>query len=209
MHKPLNSNYPQNIRNKVAREAANLIYIGIEKEFKQAKLKAAKTHRVHFLPTNLEVAIALDKIADEREGAERKRQLIRRRRQALKIMKILEAHSPVLIGSVWRGTAHRGSDIDITIYHNKPKEILKTIKQNDLEVIRTGWTSVIKQGNKKASFHIHIKTATDEVELVIRNPEEANYRRKCEIYGDLITGLQIQELERILKENPRQKFVPY
>ena len=210
MREPLNSIYSPSLRKKVAREAANLIYVGIEKEYKQAKLKAAKTHRVQFLPTNLEVAKALDEIADEKEGAERRRQLIQRRRQALELMKILEAYSPVLVGSVWRGTAHHESDIDITIYHDDPNEILETIKRNDLEVTLTEWASVIKQGNKKTSFHIHLKLPTDEeAELVIRNPEEANHRRRCEIYGDLITGLQIQELEKILQEDPSQKFVPY
>jgi hypothetical protein len=42
-------------RKRVAREAANLRYYGAEKEYKQAKLKAAKTFRFHFKPTNLEV----------------------------------------------------------------------------------------------------------------------------------------------------------
>jgi predicted nucleotidyltransferase len=58
-------------RTKVAREAANLIYSGIEKEYKQAKLKAAEAVGSHFLPTNLEVAIELDRMAEEREGHER------------------------------------------------------------------------------------------------------------------------------------------
>jgi hypothetical protein len=42
-------------RKRVAREAANLLYYGAKKEYKQAKLKAAKTFRLHFMPTNLEV----------------------------------------------------------------------------------------------------------------------------------------------------------
>jgi hypothetical protein len=42
-------------RKRVAREATNLRYYGAEKEYKQAKLKAAKTFRLHFKPTNLEV----------------------------------------------------------------------------------------------------------------------------------------------------------
>ncbi len=41
-------------RKGVAREAANLLYCGAEKEYEQAKLKAARTFRLHFMPTNLE-----------------------------------------------------------------------------------------------------------------------------------------------------------
>jgi len=54
-----------NLRRKVSKEAASLLYFGAEKEYKQAKLKAAKTFGVHFLPSNLEVAIEFDKIAEE------------------------------------------------------------------------------------------------------------------------------------------------
>lgn len=198
------------MRKKVAREAANLIYTGIEKEYKQAKLKAAQTHGIHLLPTNLEVAMALDEIAEEKEGKERKERLTRRRRQALELMKILEAYTPVLVGSVWRGTAHRESDIDIEVYHDNPNEVLETIKLNDLKVTRTEWTSVTKRGIKKTSFHIHLTLSSHEqVEIIVRSIEEINRERKCEIYGDLITGLNKKRLEEILQKNPDQRFVPY
>lgn len=198
------------LQQKVARETANLIYHGIEKEYKQAKLKAAKTLGVNFLPTNLEVAKALDEIAQEKEGARRTERLIQMRRHALQLMKIVEDYNPVLVGSVWRGTAHHGSDIDIAIYHNDPDKILETTKQNNLTVTQTEWTTVTNRGIKKTSFHIHLKLQTDEeAELVVRNPTEADHQQRCEIYGDLITGLHIQELEKILQENPDQKFVPY
>ena len=58
---------------KIAREAATLLYFGAEKEYKQAKLKAARTFGVHFLPSNLQVALELDKIAEENEGPCQKR----------------------------------------------------------------------------------------------------------------------------------------
>ena len=44
-------------RKKVTIEAATLLYDGVEKEYKQAKLKAAKTFGLHYMPTNLEVAL--------------------------------------------------------------------------------------------------------------------------------------------------------
>jgi predicted nucleotidyltransferase len=63
-------------REKVTREAATLIYSEIKKEYKQAKIKAAKTFGLHYMPTNLEVAIELDKIAEENEGPARTERLI-------------------------------------------------------------------------------------------------------------------------------------
>ena len=91
----MNLQNPQILRRKVAREAASLLYSGIEKEYKQAKLKAARTLGVKFVPTNLEVAVELDRIAEEREGAERQERLIRMRKEALQLMSILRAYNPI------------------------------------------------------------------------------------------------------------------
>ena len=113
---------------RVAREAATLLYFGAEKEYKQAKEKAAKTLGTHFLPSNMEVALELDKIAEENEGAKRIERLIQMRNEALKIMKLLDAYCPVLIGSVWRGTIKQGSDIDIAVYTDEPEEIVQILK---------------------------------------------------------------------------------
>lgn len=205
----LSSSDPLSLRKKVAREAANLLYFGVEKEYKQAKLKAAETLGVRFLPANFEVAIEFDRIAEENEGAARKKRLIEMRKQALKLMKILKLYYPVLIGSVWRGTIHRGSDIDITIYHDEPKGALEVIKQNNLRIVRTEWTSVTKDGLKKASFHIYLELSSKEkAEIIVRSSEEADCEETCEIYGDAKAGLRLQELEKILQENPAKKFVP-
>jgi predicted nucleotidyltransferase len=206
----LNLNDSLSLRRKVAKEAAGLLYFGVEKEYKQAKLKAAKTFGVHFLPTNLEVAIELDKIAEENEGAARQKRLIRMRKEALRLMKILEEYTPVLIGSVWRGTINRESDTDIAVYHDEPAEVLKLIKQNNLKVTKTERTTVTKQGLKKTSLHIYLESSTKEkAEIVVRSPEEIGCKGKCEIYGDTITGLRIQELEKVLEENSTQRFVPF
>ncbi len=198
------------LRRKVAREAASLLYLGVEKEYKQAKLKAAKTFVVHFLPTNLEVAIEFDKIAEENEGLARQKRLIQMRREALKLMKILREYNPILIGSVWRGTIHHESDIDVAVYHDEPDDILKTLKQNNLKILQSEWVTVVKQGQRKTSFHIYLESpAKEKAEIVVRSFEEFHRKEKCEIYGDEITGLHIQELKKVLKENPTRRFVPF
>lgn len=200
----------KDMRRKVAKEAANLIYFGVEKEFKQAKLKAAKTFGTHFLPTNLEVAIELDRIAEDNEGAARRERLIQMRQEALKAMKILRAYNPVLVGSVWRGTIHRESDVDVAVYHNEVAEVLKILEKNSFNILRTEWVTVTKRGQKKTSFHIHMESqAKVKFEIVVRNPEEADKREKCEIYGDEVVGLRIRELEKLLKENPLKRFTPF
>jgi predicted nucleotidyltransferase len=198
-----------NLRRKIAREAATLLYFGAEKEYKQAKLKAAKTLGAHFLPSNLEVAVELDKISEALEGPTRKERLIQMRKEALKIMKPLRTYDPVLIGSVWRGTIRQGSDIDITLCHGVPDEILDVLKKNGFKTSKTEWISTTKKGKPETAFHIYIETSSKQtMELVVRSLEEAGRRRKCEIFGDELKGLKTQELEHLLKENPLQKFFP-
>jgi predicted nucleotidyltransferase len=197
------------LKHRVAREAATLLYFGEEKEYKQAKTKAAQTLGTHFLPSNLEVALELDKIAEEHEGAKRRERLIEMRKEALKIMRLLSAYCPVLIGSVWRGTIRQGSDIDIAAYTDTPQEIVDRLKAKGIKVLKTTWTTVNKQGANLSSFHIYSEThGKHGLEIVVRSQEEAGKKRKCETFGDQIKGLNIKELKKILENNSTQQFIP-
>jgi predicted nucleotidyltransferase len=197
------------LKYRVAREAATLLYFGAEKEYKQAKEKAAETLGTHFLPSNLEVALELDKIAEENEGSKRKERLIEMRKEALKIMKLLDHYCPVLIGSVWRGTIKHGSDVDIAVYTDDPEIIVNTLKAEGVRVLKTSWTTVNKRGATLESFHIYGETSAKYgLEIVARSKEEAGKKRKCEIFGDEMKGLNIKELRKVLDYNPTQQFIP-
>jgi len=199
----------QNLKRRVAQEAATLLYFGIEKEYKQAKLKAAKTLRTSFLPTNLEVALELDRTAEENEGPARTERLIQMRKEALRLMRILKPFDPVLVGSVWRGTIHHESDIDIAIHRDNPEAVLKLLKQDGVKVTQTESVTVTKKGKRKGSFHIYAElSAHEKTEIKVCDPNEAEVREKCEIYGDEITGLSTQELGKLLSENPAKRFLP-
>jgi predicted nucleotidyltransferase len=196
-------------RKKVTREAATLLYSGAEKEYKQAKLKAAKIYNLHYMPTNLEVAMELDQIAEENEAPTRQERLVRMREEGLRVMKMLARYDPVLVGSVWRGTIHHESDIDIIVRHDEPLDILKLLEENRLVITGRERTAVTKKGKTKNTFHIHINLPIQvKLEVIVHSPEEPCLGQECEIYGDEITGLHIQELEKLLKEDPRRRFVP-
>jgi predicted nucleotidyltransferase len=197
------------LKRRVAREAATLLYFGAEKEYKQAKDKAAQTMGTHFLPSNLEIALELDKIAEENEGEKRKDRLIEMRKEALYVMKLLSTFYPVLIGSVWRGTIKQGSDIDIAVYNDDPQTILNILKADGVKITKTAWTTVNKKGATMESFHIYAQTQTKHgLEIVARATEEVHRKRRCETFGDELKGLNIRELERILDNNPTQQFIP-
>jgi len=199
----------KSLRRRVAREAAVLLYTSQEKEFKQAKKQATETLGIRVLPSNSEVAEELDKIAEEKEGPPRKELLFQMRKEALQIMETLKDFSPKLVGSVWRGTAHQNSDIDILTFSEDPKAVLNQLQKNKYTIGSSEWRSVTKRGKKVSSFHIHfILPSGHEAEVVVRSPEKMGVLERCEIYGDVVTGLSHSQLLRVLKEKPLQKFVP-
>ena len=197
------------LRSRVAREAALLLYTSQEKEYKQAKKRAAEILGIRALPSNIEVAEELDRIAEEREGSQRKEMLLRMRREAREIMETLREFNPRLVGSVWRGTARRNSDIDILTYSQDSAQVLQRLQEHNFVAESSEWRSVTKEGQKQASFHVHLPFSSgDRAEVVVRSPDCLGQPERCETYGDVKTGLNLEQLKKVLKENPLQKFAP-
>jgi len=196
-------------RRRVAREAARLLYTGTAEEYKQAKEEAARSLGVKAMPSNYEVAVELDHRAEEVEGEERRRLLLKLRHVALKIMRLLREFDPLLVGSVWRGTARKGSDVDISIYTSQPDEAVARLRAADLSIKDIEEMVVTKTGQPKRSLHISVVLGDgDEAEVVVRPPEEKGEIERCEIYGDPKKGLSLTELEKLMRVDPLRKFVP-
>lgn len=196
------------LRRRVAREAALLLYTMQEKEFKQAKERASRILGLRIMPTNLEVAEELDSIADENEGFERKKRLIYMRKEALEIMKSLREFNPRLIGSVWRGTANKNSDIDIVVFSQNKDLITDILHRKGFKIVRTEYTPTKKDGSDEV-LHIFISLPSgDEAEVVVKDLEDMYGEERCEIYGDQKKGLSINQLSKVLKNNPLQRFLP-
>jgi len=132
------------------------------------------------------------------------------RREALQIMKALRDFHPRLIGSVWRGTAHKDSDIDIVTFSSQPATVLHKLENEGFKALKTEWQSAPKLVKKEKSFHIYLELPSgNEAEVVVRSLERINQKERCEIYGDTVTGLNYEQLERLLEEDPLQRFTPY
>jgi predicted nucleotidyltransferase len=83
------------------------------------------------------------------------------------------------------------------------------MKKNDFKVLHNEWVISTEHGERKESFHIYSESPTGEkVEIIVRSPEEAERREKCDVYGDEITGLGVCELRKLLDESPTQQFLP-
>lgn len=198
-----------NLRQKVAKETALLLYTEQRKEYKQAKKQATETLGARIMPTNREVADELDKLAEEIEGDAKRERLVQMRKEALKIMQALEKFKPRLIGSVWRGTANKNSDIDILLHHSGLDQIIHVLQENAFNITHTKRQTTTKQGIRKTSFHIYLTLQSDHTaEIVIKDTEKKDASEKCEIYLDEITGLTLENLKQVLENYPTQTFIP-
>lgn len=192
---------------KVAEEAARLLYYNIVEDYKSAKEAARSNLGTEVLPSNFEAAMELDKLADKMEGKSRRELVVNMRKQALQIMDKLEPFSTKVIGSVWRGTARKGSDFDITVYSENPETVVNIIKK-EYGNVRTEYASKTSEGATKRYLHIYLSSPEYEVEIVVRSPEDINERRICETYGDHIVGLTKAQLRELLEKDPAKRFLP-
>jgi predicted nucleotidyltransferase len=196
-------------RERVAKEAARLLYIGASEEYKHAKEEAARSLGVNSMPSNYEVAIELDLLAEETEGDERRRLLIEMRRAALNLMQDLAHYGPMLMGSVWRGTARKGSDVDITVYADRPEEVVSRLVQSGYRIVKSEDVTAVRRGRTSRSRHINVELSDGfEAEVVVRPLRERGEGEICEIYGDPKRGLGLTDLEKLMKTDPLRKFVP-
>jgi len=123
-------------------------------------------------------------------------------------MEALKAFHPRLVGSVWRGTARKGSDIDITVYSQNLETVFNVIRDK-YNISKTEYTSRTEGGGTEKFFHAIVSLPSGEkIEIIIRSPEEMTKRNRCDIFGDLITGLTTLQLQRVLERDALQKFIP-
>jgi len=196
-------------RHEVAREAARLLYTRASEEYIHAKERAARSLGVETMPSNHEVAIELNLLADEIEGKTRAEFIIKMRGLALGLMRVLSDVKPVLRGSVWRGTSRKGSDIDIYVYSNEPSEVEKLLEDSGYSVTGIKENVAVSGRGTSRSTHIHIHLEDDiEAEVVVRPVEEHGLEARCEVYGDVKKGLRLPELEKLMNTDPLRMFVP-
>jgi predicted nucleotidyltransferase len=196
------------IREQVAKESARLLYNRAVNEYKDAKELASSSLGIRVLPSNYEVAVELDRLVEEIEGSERLNMLIDMRNIALEIMEKLKKYDPVLIGSVWRGTPRKGSDIDIVVYHESPNEVKEIL--NDYKIEFSERKEFIVEGLPRISTHMELNIKGYTVEIVIRPHRDKQFYtdEKCEIYGDNKRGLNKPELEKLIQKDPLRRFIP-
>ncbi len=190
------------LRQAIALEAARLMYERTETEYFTAKRKAAKRLCRHSLkpedlPSNAEIREQIQLFARLHEGERRTENLREMRLEALRMMRLLRAFRPRLIGSVMTGHVRKGSDIDLHVFCDSPAIVTDILEQAgcqyDLER-----KQVVKHGEARVFTHVHVHDRFN-FELTVYPEDKAHYVFKSSITGKAIERASIRELEELLR----------
>src|ERR671923_758759 len=189
------------LRQAIALEAARLMYERVESEYYTAKRKAAKRLcrqgvKPEDLPSNAEIREQIQVFARIHEGDKRDQHLRAMRLQALRLMRLLRAFRPRLIGSVMTGHVRKGSDIDLHLFCDSPALVTDLLEQEGLQYDLER-KQVVKHGEARVFTHIHVFDRFN-FELTVYPDDKPHYVFKSSITGKAIERASIRELEDFL-----------
>jgi len=195
------------IRRHIAVMAARLMYAREESEYFTAKRKAAAQLGADFrydprvLPSNREIRDEIQALALLHEGPSRAADLTDMRVAALRIMRLLAAYHPHLIGSVATGHVRRGSDIDLHVFSASPSGLAHLLEMQGFRC-EIEHKRVIKHNQERLFTHIHVADRFN-FELTVYAPELRNYVFRSSITGGPIVRLTTAQLEQLVaREHP-------
>src|SRR5262244_1957707 len=148
------------LRQAIALEAARLMYERVVSEYFTAKRKAAKRLsrrgvKPEDLPSNAEIRDQIQVFARIHEGERRTEHLREMRLEALRLMRLLRAFRPRLIGSVMTGHVRKGSDIDLHVFIDSPGLITDLLEQEGLQ-FDLERKQIVKHGEARVFTHVHV-----------------------------------------------------
>jgi hypothetical protein len=189
------------VRRQIAFEAARLMYSRQESEYYRAKMKAGRRICLGWvkpsdLPSNAEIREQIELLARMNEGERRVDHLRDMRLEALRLMRLLRAYRPRLIGSTLTGHVRHGSDIDLHVFADGLEGIAAVLEDEGL-VFDVEHKRVRKQGEERVFTHIHVRDRFD-FELTVYATSLASYVFKSSITGGPIERAGIAELEELL-----------
>ncbi|MEX0716308.1 MAG: HD domain-containing protein [Planctomycetaceae bacterium] len=188
-------------RRRIVFEAARLMYHRQESEYYRAKMKAARKVcqgwvKPSDLPSNAEIRAEIQRFSWMHEGDDRHARLRDMRIEALRIMRLLTAFRPKIIGSTLTGHIREGSDIDIHAFATSADSIAGQLEQAGLvhEVERK---RVRKHGEERLFTHVHVE-GKFPIEVTVYAPDKASYVFKSSITGKGMERMSLPEFEQFL-----------
>ncbi len=179
------------------------MYERVESEYYTAKRKAAKrlcrrSVKPGDLPSNAEIRDQIQLFARLHEGNKRTQHLQDMRLEALRLMRLLRAFRPRLIGSVMTGHVRKGSDIDLHLFTDNAGLVTDLLEKDGFQ-FDVERKQIVKFNEARTFTHIHVFDRFN-FELTVYAADKAHYVFKSSITGKAIERASIAELEEFLKK---------
>lgn len=170
-------------------------------EYYQAKMKAARRISLDWvkpadLPSNAEIRDEVQAMARCHEGDTRVEHLREMRIEALRLMRLLAAFRPKLIGSVLTGHIRRGSDIDLHLFSDSVDAVTLALDGEGV-VYDVERKRVRKDDVERVFTHVHVQDRFP-FELTVYPAKQVATVFKSSITGKPIERASIAELELLL-----------
>jgi hypothetical protein len=194
----------QQMRTRIAQEAARLMSEEGIQDFYAAKRKAAQhlgAPDTRNMPRNQEVEVALQEYQRLFRGEQQTGHLRVLREAAVQAMRFLAGFKPRLVGSVLSGTAGRHADINLHLFADTPEEVSLFLMDNSipfhpaqkrLRISREAWQE----------FPAYEFMAGEQaVELVVFPSEGRREAPRSPVDGRPMRRARVEEVEALLADS--------
>jgi hypothetical protein len=188
------------LQRRIAYEAARIMTEyrsdNIAHACQKAAAKLGVSHRQQ-MPTREEVEEALREQQWLFRGDKQQLALIQLRRSALEAMRALREFNPMLVGSVYQGTADTNSRVQLHLYANTPEDVLFAL--TDLKIPwQEGQRNLNFSNGQRVEIPSFQFTADGvEFELLVFSAETPHLRPLDPIDNQPIQGATLKQMDRL------------
>ncbi len=201
----------QNIRLKIAQEAARLIIEDGVMDYQFAKLKAAhhfgKLSTERNLPGNQDIDQAMLQYHQIYSGEQRQQWLIRQRRVALEAMEFLELFSPRLTGSVLTGVAGQHSPVVLQVFAETLETVIIRLLDADIPFTERSHQVISPQGKPETYSRLCFQVDEIAIELYLLPLKYLRSQAKTKsLLTERATIQQVRNLLDLEKTDNKESF---
>lgn len=196
------SSRDQQMRLRIAQEAARLMAEDGQLDFYNAKRKAA-THLgaddTHNMPQNHEVDEALQAYQRLFKSDSHPQHLRHLRQTAVEAMRLFTDFDPYLAGPVLMGTAGPNTEVQLQLYAPSIETVLFFLMDQEIPY-QQGETFLRFNGDEQAFPCLRFIAGEDTIELVILADARLRPAPKSPLDGKPMKRARIDELQRLLQQ---------
>lgn len=194
----------QQMRERIAGEAARIMLEGGIRDFQLAKRKAAERLRMgdaRQMPGNEEIQRAIEDYQRIFRADSQPLQLAHLRRVALQAMRLLHCFRPCLVGPVLNGTADEHSDVSLHVFADPPEEVRLYLMERRIPH-QSCERRVRVAGDEHARFPaVRFLAGDTSVEALVLPERERRHAPLSPVDGKPMQRASIAKLESLLAGN--------